>query len=501
MTFPLYAALDMQKNELQNSVLQNLTSNPSSPVKGQQFFNSSVNYPYEYNGTAFVTAYDRAQHFGTQLASTISNFAAAANALTLDTFAAPVAAVAMNAQRLTGLANGTAAQDAVTFSQLSAAIQGIDQKPTADAGTLANVVGTYVNGASLGVGATFTVTATGVFVADGYTVLLNDRVFFNFQTAQLQNGLYLCTTQGAIGVSAVFTRDTELDLSAKFKGALILVGETSTTLKGGQYLSNQQAPVVGTDAITFTQINSLVSYSADETSIHQTGNQFGIKSTWAGQAAITTVGTITTGTWQGTTVAAGFGGTGATAAFVAGAVVYGASTSALASSAAGTTGQVLLSGGAGTPTWGTPSIANGGTGQTTAAAAFNALSPVTTLGDIIYGSAANVNSRLPGNTTSTKKFLTQTGTGTVSAAPGWNTIAVADVSGAVAKYGADIGDGSTTAIVVNHALNTTDVTVMVYDKTTKQVGMPTIQITDANNVTLTFSVAPTSAQLRVVVTG
>lgn len=76
---------------------------------------------------------------------------------------------------------------------------------------------------------------------------------------------------------------------------------------------------------------------------------------------------------------------------------------------------------------GTVAILNGGTGQTTASAAFNALSPVTTLGDLVYGSAANTNSRLAGNTTSTKNFLTQTGTGTVSAAPAWGTIAAADV--------------------------------------------------------------------------
>lgn len=72
-------------------------------------------------------------------------------------------------------------------------------------------------------------------------------------------------------------------------------------------------------------------------------------------------------------------------------------------------------------------ILNGGTGQTTASTAFNALSPITTLGDLIYGSATNTNSRLAGNTTATKNFLVQTGTGTVSAAPSWGSIAAADV--------------------------------------------------------------------------
>ena len=44
---------------------------------------------------------------------------------------------------------------------------------------------------------------------------------------------------------------------------------------------------------------------------------------------------------------------------------------------------------------GTVAIANGGTGQTTAAAGFNALSPVTTTGDLIIGNGTNSSTRLP----------------------------------------------------------------------------------------------------------
>ena len=72
-------------------------------------------------------------------------------------------------------------------------------------------------------------------------------------------------------------------------------------------------------------------------------------------------------------------------------------------------------------------IGNGGTGQTTASTAFDALSPMTTLGDVIYGGASGTNTRLAGNTTTTKKFFTQTGNGSVSAAPGWNVIVAGDV--------------------------------------------------------------------------
>ena len=116
-------------------------------------------------------------------------------------------------------------------------------------------------------------------------------------------------------------------------------------------------------------------------------------------------------------------------------------------------------------------IANGGTGQTTQQAAINALAGGTTsgyylrgngtnvvmaaivagdvptlnqntsgysaglaggnsttlLGSIPYQSAANSTSQLAPNTTSTKKFLTQTGDGTNGAAPAWNTLTSADI--------------------------------------------------------------------------
>jgi hypothetical protein len=62
--------------------------------------------------------------------------------------------------------------------------------------------------------------------------------------------------------------------------------------------------------------------------------------------------------------------------------------------------------------------------------------PMTTLGDIIYGGASGAPTRLAGNTIAQRKFLTQTGTGSVSAAPEWYFF---DESAYVNKYGESNG--------------------------------------------------------------
>ena len=56
--------------------------------------------------------------------------------------------------------------------------------------------------------------------------------------------------------------------------------------------------------------------------------------------------------------------------------------------------------------------------------------PMTTLGDVIYGGVSGVPTRLAGNITAGKQFLSQTGNGSASAAPAWATITGADITGA-----------------------------------------------------------------------
>jgi trimeric autotransporter adhesin len=73
--------------------------------------------------------------------------------------------------------------------------------------------------------------------------------------------------------------------------------------------------------------------------------------------------------------------------------------------------------------------------QTLPVYTFNSLSPMTTLGDIIYGGASGAGTRLAGNTTTSRRFLRQTGTGSASAAPAWDGLVAGDIPNNTAQSG------------------------------------------------------------------
>ena len=76
-------------------------------------------------------------------------------------------------------------------------------------------------------------------------------------------------------------------------------------------------------------------------------------STWAGTSNITTLGTITTGTWTGTAVADEYGGTGQ-ATYAQGDILYASATNTLTKLTKGSTGQILTMT-ATIPSWATAS--------------------------------------------------------------------------------------------------------------------------------------------------
>lgn len=95
-----------------------------------------------------------------------------------------------------------------------------------------NQAGTYVNGTlNNGVKATLTY-ATGALTIDSVAVVLNDRILLQNQTNANENGLYVCTVEGATGVAAVLTRAADLQCTEQ----LLLGGYVSIsagTANGG----------------------------------------------------------------------------------------------------------------------------------------------------------------------------------------------------------------------------------------------------------------------------
>jgi len=67
---------------------------------------------------------------------------------------------------------------------------------------------------------------------------------------------------------------------------------------------------------------------------------------------------------------------------------------------------------------------------------------MTSLGDMIYGNAVGLPVRRSGNITTTKMFLSQTGDGSVSAAPQWSAVTAADVGGVPTSRTLTINDVS-----------------------------------------------------------
>lgn len=144
----------------------------------------------------------------------------------------------------------------------------------------------------------------------------------------------------------------------------------------------------------------------------------------------------------------------------------------------GTTGQVLEKN----------SNVDFDTSWQTPAAGFS--NPMTTLGDTIYENSSPAAARLAGNTTTTKKYLSQTGTGSVSAAPVWAQPAVADLSDT------KTGTGNV-VLATSPALTTPDLGTPSAATLTNATGLPiSTGVSGLGTGVGTFLATPTSANLR-----
>lgn len=143
------------------------------------------------------------------------------------------------------------------------------------------------------------------------------------------------------------------------------------------------------------------------------GDQFSISATYPGQTSIITLGTVTTGVWNGTTIAVANGGTGQTTLTTNG-ILYGNAGSALGITAAGTTGTILTGNTGSAPTFqalsGLAATSITGTAnQISASASTGAVTLSTPVTFIAPGSVASTTSLTAGN-----GFTVTTGTSNIN---------------------------------------------------------------------------------------
>lgn len=252
--------------------------------------------------------------------------------------------------------------DAVNKSYVDEVAQGITARPAVRAATTVNLNADYNNGDS-GVGATLTAISEGALPAiDGVGDWLpGDGILVKNQLNPEENGRYVITTVGDSGEKWVLTRCRLCDDVNEIPSSFVFVQEGTTFANTGWVatVTNLQEFEVGVSPIIWVQFSGAGSYttgaglSLDGTrfdvnvangividgannvalspdlagtgmtfdsgvlNVNGTANRIAVNGTsidisndYVGQTSISVVGTIGTGTWQGTAISVEFGGTG-----------------------------------------------------------------------------------------------------------------------------------------------------------------------------------------------
>lgn len=259
----------------------------------------------------------------TLTASKISDFDTQVRTSRLDQMAAPTADISMNNKKITDLADPINPQDAVTKSYADGLRAGLILKEPVRVATTDSLPANYLNGV-------LTSTTNGVLSIDGITLKLNDRVLVKNQTIGTQNGIYYVSQQGDEAATWKLTRALDCNSDDKVKAGLtVWVNEGSINGDSRWVLTTNDPITLDTTALTFTKdfqgsdivAGAGLTKSGNQLNVVGTANRItvnadnvDIASNYAGQTSITTLGTITTGTWQGTAIGVAYGGTGASTA-------------------------------------------------------------------------------------------------------------------------------------------------------------------------------------------
>ena len=267
-------------------------------------------------------------------------------------------------------------------------------------------------------------TALAVNVGTAGSFVVNGGALGTPSSGTLTNCTFPTLNQNTTGSAATLTTTRTIwgqnfNGSANVSGTLAL-GVSDLTLTGSIGATGARATKVWTAALESTAMPTVSGTSLSSTF-----------SAIAGSASIVTVGTITSGTWNGTDIAVADGGTGRSTSTTAyGLIAAGTTaTGAHQTLAAGLTTQILVGGGASAlPTWGTDlptavtigsayvyrvggtdvAATDGGTGQSSYA-----------VGDILYASTTTALSKLADVATGNALI-----SGGVGVAPSWGKIAL-----------------------------------------------------------------------------
>ena len=259
------------------------------------------------------------------------------------------------------------ANDIANKSYVDSVAQGLDSKASCIAATTANI------------------TLSGTQTIDGIALIAGDRCLVKNQTLSQNNGIYIVS-------ASTWTRSTDMDVWAEVPNAFTFIETGSTQADTGWVTTANAGGTIGVTAMPWTQFSGAGTYTAG-TGLTLTGTQFSITNTAVTAAAYGSASSVATFTVnaQGQltaaastaiaiaasqvtsgTLAIAQGGTNSSATPTNGGVGYGTGT-AHAYSAAGTSGQVLTSAGAASPTWTSQSGLSVGTATNLAGGAAGSL--------------------------------------------------------------------------------------------------------------------------------
>tara|TARA_R100000654_G_scaffold21872_2_gene44096 strand:- start:868 stop:2184 length:1317 start_codon:yes stop_codon:yes gene_type:complete len=186
-------------------------------------------------------------------ASKVSNFNSTVQANRLDEMTAPSAAVSLNSQKITNLADPTSDADAANKGYVDGVAQGLDIKDSCKVASTANVtIATALNN-----GDTF----------DGISLSTGDRVLLKDQNTASENGIYI--------VGASPSRADDLATGADASGMFTFVEQGTNAENGFVCSSDKGSAVVGTNNLSFVQFSGAGQITAGN-GLDKSGNSLSV---------------------------------------------------------------------------------------------------------------------------------------------------------------------------------------------------------------------------------